>query len=90
MADRVATGIDRLVERHAGTTVVVACHGGVIVHSMIRWLAIGEDDERERAWFSPGNASITEWRHGANPYRDRSISWELARFNDGAHLVGLF
>ena len=90
MADRVATGIDRLVERHAGTTVVVACHGGVIVHSMIRWLGIGEDDGRERAWFSPENASITEWRHGPNPYRDRSISWELARFNDRAHLVGLF
>jgi broad specificity phosphatase PhoE len=90
MADRVATGIDRLVERHAGTTVVIACHGGVIVHSMIRWLGIGEDDGRERAWFSPENASITEWRHGANPYRDRSISWELARFNDRAHLVGLF
>ena len=48
MADRVATGIDRLVERHPGTTVVVACHGGVIVHSMIRWLGVGEDDGRVR------------------------------------------
>jgi hypothetical protein len=56
---------------------------------MLRWLAIGEDG-RERAWFSPGNASIPEWRYGADPYRDRSISWELARFNDKAHLVGRF
>jgi probable phosphoglycerate mutase len=89
MADRVASGIDRLVERHAGGTVVVASHGGVIVQSMLRWLAMDEEPRRERAWFSPENASITEWRHGANPYRDRSISWELARFNDQAHLVGL-
>ena len=74
MADRVATGLDRLVERHPGTTVVVACHGGVIVHTMIHWLGIDEDDGRERAWFSPENASITEWRFGAEPLRDRSIS----------------
>jgi broad specificity phosphatase PhoE len=68
---------------------VVACHGGVIVHTMLRWLAIGGDG-RERAWFSPENASITEWRYGPDPYRDRSIAWELARFNDRAHLVGRF
>lgn len=90
MAERVAAGIDRLVERHAGGTVVVACHGGVIVQTMIRWLALDPGAKRKRAWFSPENASITEWRYGPSPYRDRSISWELVRFNDQAHLVGLF
>ncbi len=89
MADRVAGGIDGLVERHGGSTVVVACHGGVIVHSMIRWLALSRDPDVQRAWFSPENASITEWRHGASPYRLPASSWELVRFNDQAHLVGL-
>jgi probable phosphoglycerate mutase len=87
MADRVAAGIDRLVDRHPGTTVVVATHGGVIVQSMIRWLAL--DLTADRAWFSPENASVTEWRHGPNPFRTPSIPWELVRFNDSAHLAGL-
>lgn len=87
MAIRVAAGLDRLVGRHPGCTVVVACHGGVIVQAMIRWLAIDPLGDGERAWFSPENASITEWRKAANPYGNRSGSWELVRFNDHAHLL---
>ena len=86
MAARVAAGFDRLVERHAGGTVVVACHGGVIVQTMIRWLAI--DPMGDRAWFSPENSSITEWRRMPNPYGNRSGAWELVRYNDHAHLAG--
>jgi broad specificity phosphatase PhoE len=85
----VAAGIDGLVDRHRGSTVVVACHGGVIVHAMIRWLVLGRDADGERAWFSPENASITEWRYGASPYRQPASAWELVRFNDQAHLVHL-
>jgi broad specificity phosphatase PhoE len=88
MAARVRTAFDRLVERHPGETVVVACHGGVIVQTMIRWLAIDPFAEGERAWFNPENASITEWRHGTYPYGARRGSWELVRFNDHAHLLG--
>ena len=88
MAARVAAGFDRLVERHPGGTVVVACHGGTIVQSMIRWLAIDPLAGGERAWFSPENASITEWRRATNPYGTRTGSWELVRFNDHAHLLG--
>jgi probable phosphoglycerate mutase len=88
MAARVRAGFDRLVERHAGETVVVACHGGVIVQAMIRWLSIDPMGDAERAWFSPENTSITEWRYGANPYGTRRGSWELVRFNDHAHLAG--
>lgn len=88
MAARVKAGLDRLVERHPGGTVVVACHGGVIVQTMMRWLLIDPLSEGERAWFSPENSSITEWRHAPNPYGNRSGGWELVRFNDHAHLLG--
>jgi probable phosphoglycerate mutase len=88
MAERVKTGLDRLVERHPGGTVVVACHGGVIVQAMVRWLAIDPRGGGERAWFSPENSSITEWRYGANPYGPKNVAWELVRFNDHAHLSG--
>jgi probable phosphoglycerate mutase len=88
MAARVAGAIDRLVERHAGQTVVVASHGGVIVQSMLHFLAVDLSTTGQRAWFSPENASITEWRWGSNPYTYDSLEWELVRFNDHAHLAG--
>ena len=32
--------LESLVERHPGETVVVACHGGVVVHSMLHYLGL--------------------------------------------------
>jgi probable phosphoglycerate mutase len=87
MHERVGRGLDALVERHPGETVVVACHGGVIVQSMFRWLGL-EAGGGDRAWISPINTSLTEWRFGANPYRKGTLEIELVRFNDAAHLVG--
>jgi len=88
MAARVRGAFDRLVERHPGETVVVACHGGVIVQTMIRWFNLDPAFDGERAWFSPENSSITEWRRADNPYGNRVGGWELVRFNDHAHLSG--
>jgi probable phosphoglycerate mutase len=89
MADRVRGAIDELVEQHAGRTIVIASHGGPIVQAMIRFLAIDPSVQREqRAWFSPENTSITEFRFAVNPYRPGAEpSWELVRFNDVAHLA---
>ena len=42
-----------LVERHPGETVVVACHGGVVVQSMLHCLALDEVATDRRAWMSP-------------------------------------
>lgn len=88
MAARVARGLDALVERHPGSTVVVACHGGVVVQSMLRWLHL-DPAGAHRAWMSPENASLTEWRFAANPFSKSTLPIELVRFNDHAHLVGM-
>lgn len=88
MAERVREGFDGLVADHPGETVVVASHGGVIVQTMIRWLLIDPTATGERAWFSPANSSVTEWRCAPNPYGNRTGNWELVRFNDHAHLAG--
>jgi len=89
MAARVGGAVDDLVERHPGRTIVIACHGGPIVQIMVRFLAIDLAGSREqRAWFSPENTSITEFRFAVNPYRGTTEpSWELVRFNDFAHLA---
>jgi probable phosphoglycerate mutase len=94
MAARVARGLDAVVARHPGATVVVVCHGGVIVHSLIRWLQLvpfedGDGDGARRAWLDPANTSLTEWRFGSDPYGflGGRAPLSLVRFNDHAHLM---
>jgi len=89
MGQRVQRGLDTIVQRHAGETVVVACHGGVVVQAMLHWLALDDGDRRQRAWLSPANASLTEWRFARNPYEKDTLPLELVRFNDHAHLAAL-
>ncbi len=89
MGQRVQSALESLVERHPGETVVVACHGGVVVQSMLHWLALEEVATDARAWMSPDNTSITEWRFAPNPYQKHTLPVELVRFNDHAHLSAL-
>ena len=86
MGNRVHGALDALVLRHPGETVVVACHGGVVVQSMLHWLGLDHTTAGDRAWMGPANTSITEWRFGPNPYQKDTLPVELVRFNDHAHL----
>ena len=88
MHARVQGALTSLVERHAGETVVVACHGGVVVQAMVHWLGLTEVGTDRRAWLSPANTSLTEWRFAPNPYEKGTLPVELVRFNDHAHLTG--
>jgi 2,3-bisphosphoglycerate-dependent phosphoglycerate mutase len=88
MGQRVARALDEVVARHAGETVVVACHGGVIACAMQRWLALDERSRASGAWYAPANSSLTEWRFARNPFRASAPALELVRFNDHAHLAG--
>ena len=77
---RVGSALRRTLDEHAGATVVVACHGGVI------------DAILRQALKAPGmgsfqlftrNTSITEL------VLVRPGMWRLDRYNDAAHLAGL-
>ncbi|MEO6317271.1 MAG: histidine phosphatase family protein [Acidimicrobiales bacterium] len=89
MGDRVAGALESLVERHPGETVVVACHGGVVVHSLLHYLALDLAGGGVRAWMAPDNASLTEWRYAPNPYLKATLPVQLVRYNDHAHLGNL-
>ena len=80
-----ACALASLVERHPGETVRGGLPRGVIVHVMLHFLAL-DDSATERAWISPDNTSLTEWRFAPNPYRKGTLPVELVRFNDVAHL----
>jgi probable phosphoglycerate mutase len=86
MSNRVGRALESLVERHPGETVVVACHGGVVVHSMLRYLGLDPLEGGARAWMAPDNASLTEWRFASNPYEKSTLPVQLVRYNDHAHL----
>ena len=88
MRQRVSARLDRLAEQHEGETVVVACHGGVVLHSMTRWLKLDPAGDSGRAWLDPINSSLTEWRMAGNPFWADALPVQLVRFNDHGHLRG--
>ena len=77
---RVGRALTALTDEQEGRSVVVACHGGVIMGSMRCFLGLpvlpspGVD-------FLVTNTSITEWE------RCRG-TWRLMRYNDADHLAG--
>jgi 2,3-bisphosphoglycerate-dependent phosphoglycerate mutase len=84
---RVARALQALAEDHAGQTVVVACHGGIVDGSMVHFLDLPVTDPRR---WRVTNSSVTEWAHVADPYSEVvQADWRLERFNDAAHLEDL-
>ena len=77
---RVHGALDQVIAEHAGRTVLVACHGGVIDAVLRRCLgarATGGFDVWTR------NCSVTD------VVEVRPGHWALLRYNDHAHLHGL-
>ena len=81
-AQRVVGALDRVAAEHAGRTVWVVCHGGVImVNAAVRW-PNSQPDYASLPAVSPMNTSVSEWVVDGD-------AWRLARYNDHTHLVGL-
>lgn len=85
--ERVGATLERLAEKHAGGTVVVACHGGVIEHAFQLWGLVSVDGLRLHI----ENTGITEflWTDAWPWHHPQPPDWRLVRFNDAAHLLGL-
>lgn len=86
LGDRVARALETIVDRHPGELVVVACHGGVVVHAMLHYLGLDLGGGGTRAWIAPDNSSLTEFRFAKNPYEKSTLPVHLVRYNDHAHL----
>jgi probable phosphoglycerate mutase len=76
---RVGGGLQRIADQHAGGTVVIACHGGVVSCSLetLGGIPFGSFHRNVE------NTSITEWERD-----DASGRWWLVRLNDAAHVDG--
>ncbi len=84
-AARVGAALGDVATRHAGETVVVVCHGGVIESS---FGTFGNLPLRRPFDMSIENTSITEWVLGdpSGYGLSSDARWKLVRFNDSAHL----
>ncbi len=85
LGERVTRALGTLVDRHPGETIVVACHGGVVVHAVYHFLGL-DLGGGNRAWIAPDNSSLTEFRFAPNPWSKATMPVHLVRYNDHAHL----
>jgi 2,3-bisphosphoglycerate-dependent phosphoglycerate mutase len=90
-ARRVSDAIDRAARTHAGKTVLVVAHGGVIDASLFHYFGLNPEVQSPID-FETSNTSITEWerRTFTPPDQDEVHRWRLLRYNDASHLAGLF
>jgi len=82
---RVGTALAIVAAEHAGATVIIVCHGGVIEMALT---ALGNLPLRKSFDLEIGNTSLTEWTSPAQVHPDER-RWTLVRFNDTAHLTDL-
>lgn len=75
---RAGDALLELAAGHAGETVVVACHGGVVIASLT---VLGGLPLRLPFDVFVQNTSLTEW------VRAEGGRWHLERYNDAAHLA---
>lgn len=85
-AQRVRGAVQRVTTEHAGQSVAIVCHGGVIVAASLLLMGFDESVLRggRRLGLDPANTSLTEWERD-----DEGGRWTLVRYNDAAHLEGL-
>ncbi len=85
-ARRAVAAVDRVVTEHAGRSIALVVHGGLIAAATLHLLGFDESLLRgERTmWLDPENTSLTEWRRD-----DERRQWTLERYNDAAHLESL-
>jgi len=71
--------LHRIIRDYAERTIIVACHGGVVMMSM-HVLFKAQPWPEGGAYLDPPNTSITEWSNDGS-------RWALVRYADAAHLM---
>jgi 2,3-bisphosphoglycerate-dependent phosphoglycerate mutase len=84
---RVSSALERITREHAGKTIVVVCHGGVIDASFIYFFDMSSLRVPPAGWHTH-NTSITHWELYGPP-NGRPPRWRLVTYNDATHLRDL-
>jgi 2,3-bisphosphoglycerate-dependent phosphoglycerate mutase len=84
---RASRALERIVIEHAGKTIVLVCHGGIVQSSFLYFFGASTLVRPAIVTFEIGNAAITHWERG-NFYRKdpNHLQWKLICHNDDFHL----
>jgi len=85
LALRVGRALDRIARAHAGRTIVIVTHGGVIDCAFIHFFGLAPT--HPPAQLSTNHTSITHWQH--RPRWNDTPAWHLIAYNDSIHLRDL-
>ncbi len=83
---RVGRALHRIAVDHAGQTVVVACHGGVVDGSLVCFLGLPLQRSADLD-LRTTNSGVTEWLVEVD--KAKPLHWALRRYNDVAHLEAM-
>ena len=83
---RVAEALDRIITEHAGKSIVVVCHGGVVDGSFAYFFGLPTLAPGKTGLYT-ANTSITQWEE--EPHDGISLRWRLVRYNDALHIRDL-
>ncbi len=81
---RAGHALNRVVHEHAGKSIFVVAHGGIIEASFFMFMGLPLRTGAH-VGFGTQHTSITHWRLDPNAQSER---WLLMRYNDIAHLTG--
>ncbi len=91
---RVGAALDRFAKEHAGKTIAVFCHGGVIDASLVLFFGLPTLTP-PLARVDTRNTSITHWRREqrdeswGNVTKSREAFWRLMSYGDDLHIRDL-
>lgn len=80
---RVGRALHRIIREHAGKTVVIVCHGGVIDGSFFYFFGLNSLAGPDVGFYAQ-NTSITRWQYHTNYVGEQR--WRLLCYNDICHL----
>ena len=84
---RASRALERIVTEHAGKTIVLVCHGGIVQSSFLYFFGAPTLVRPSVVTFEMGNAAITHWARGNFYRKDLShLQWKLIAHNDDFHL----
>jgi probable phosphoglycerate mutase len=80
---RVGTALNRITREHAGKTIALVCHGGIIDGSFLYFFRLSSLAVPPVHMYTR-NTSITHWQQ--NTSEQRGMFWRLMKYNDVFHL----
>lgn len=83
---RMGTALSHITQKHAGKTIVIVCHGGIIDGSFQLFFGLSTLRFPRALMGGTRNTSITHWSNDSSEEYGIPPTWFLEQYNDAMHL----